>query len=479
VRLTAVILGIGLLAFSVSRARAGDPPEHITNVIFILADDLGWTDLGCFGSDLYETPNVDRLAREGMRFTNAYSACTVCSPTRAAVMTGKYPARLHLTNWIAGHNRPDAKLRVPDWTKYLAHEQVTLAEALKPAGYHTIHIGKWHLGPQGYWPTDQGFNLNIAGYDAGHPPSYYWPYRRSKGPGIPTLKLTEETKGQYLTDRLAYEAARAIHAAADRPFFLYLPTYQVHTPIQPKKEYVAHYEEKIKPGMRHTNADYAAMIQSMDELVGKVLRTLDELKIGDRTAVFFTSDNGGLSHHLNTRAGPTINAPLRAGKGSAYEGGVRVPLIVRWPGVVRPGNACDEPVLSNDYYKTILEMAGTSGDERHNADVDGLSLVPLLKDPASRLARDAIYWHYPHYHPGGATPYGAIRSRDWKLVEFYEDDHVELYNLKDDLSEKHDLAATMPEKAGELRSRLHAWRDRVGAQMPTINPDYRPKNDGT
>lgn len=446
------------------------------NVIFLLIDDLGWTDVGCFGSDLYETPNIDRLAREGMRFTNGYSACTVCSPTRSAVMTGKYPARLHITDWISGHKRPYAKLQVPDWTMHLPHAEVTVAEALKPLSYSTTHIGKWHLGPEGYWPTDQGFDVNIAGCHAGSPPSYYWPYSRDKGnnKGIPTLKLTKETEGQYLTDRLADEAAAAIRANKDRPFYLYLPTYQVHTPIQPKKEYVAKYEAKIKPGMRHTNANYAAMVQSMDELVGKVLRTLDELKIADKTVVFFTGDNGGLSH---TKGGPTNNAPLRAGKGSTFEGGVRVPLVVRWPGVVRPGSVCEEPVLSIDYYPTILEITGVKGDAKHNASVDGLSLVSLLKAPQGKLDRDAIYWHYPHYHPGGATPYGAIRARDWKLVEFYEDNRVELYNLKEDIGEQNDLAAKMPEKAKELRERLHAWRSKVCAQMPTPNPDYNPAKE--
>jgi arylsulfatase A-like enzyme len=283
--------------------------------------------------------------------------------------------------------------------------------------------------------------------------------------------LTKETEGQYLTDRLADEAAKAIRASSAQPFFLYLPTYQVHMPIQPKPEYVTVYEQRIKPGMKHANAKYAAMVQSLDELVGKVLDTLDELGIVDRTVVFFTSDNGGLSHVWGLKGGPTNNTPLRAGKGSAYEGGVRVPLIVRWPGAVRPGTTCEEPVLSIDYYKTILEITGATGDPTHNADVDGVSLAPLLKDPSAQLPREAIYWHYPHYHPGGATPYGAIRSRDWKLIEYYEDNRVELYNLINDLSEKKNMAAAMPEKAKDLRNRLHAWRASVGAQMPTINPD--------
>ncbi len=280
-----------------------------------------------------------------------------------------------------------------------------------------------------------------------------------------------------MTDRLGDEAVRLLRENRQQPFFFYLATYQVHTPIEPKQAYVPAYEARLRPGLRHDNPRYAAMVQSMDEFVGKVLGALDELGLSDRTVVLFTSDNGGLSHLGGQRRGPTNNAPLRLGKGSAYEGGVRVPLIVRWPGVTTPGSVCEEPVMSIDYYPTILEMAGVSGDAQHNAEVDGRSLVPLLKDPKSTLPRDAIYWHYPHYHPGGATPYGAVRARDWKLIEFYEDMHVELYHLKDDVGEKSDLAQKMPEKAAELRQRLHAWRQAVGAQMPTPNPQYDPTKD--
>ena len=477
-------LAVGAMAILSELAGAAAPPREKLNVVFILIDDLGWTDVGCFGSDLYETPHVDRLAREGVRFTNAYSACTVCSPTRAAVMTGRYPARLHVTDWIAGHDRPYAKLRIPDWTKHLPLKEVTIAEALKPAGYATGHVGKWHLGNRGHWPTDQGFDWNVAGYEAGQPPSYYWPYQRG-GRGIPTLELTPETEGWHLGNRLALEAANFIRANRDRPFFLYLPTYEVHTPIEPKKEYVPKFEARVKPGMKHTNPRYAALVYGMDAIVAKVLQALDEVGIADRTVVFFTSDNGGLSHINGVKQGPTDNTPLRAGKGSAYEGGVRVPLVVRWPGVVEPGTVCHEPVLSIDYFPTILEMTGAQGgaepkaesDAQGKAEVDGESIVPLLKNPQATLARDAIYWHYPHYHPGGATPYGAIRAGDWKLIEFYEDMHVELYNLREDLGEKNDLASKMPQKARQLRDRLHTWRTAVGAQMPSANPAYDPEKD--
>lgn len=437
-------------------ARAADRPP---NVVVILIDDLGWTDLGCYGSDLYETPNVDRLASRGMRFTDAYAACTVCSPTRAALLTGKYPARLHLTDWIHGHPRPDAKLLPPEWTEALPHSEVTLAEALKPAGYVSASIGKWHLGDAAdRWPTHHGFDRNVAGFGLGSPPSYFSPYR------IPTLD--DGPAGEYLTDRLAEEAVRFIEASKDRPFLLYLPHYAVHTPLQAKRELIAKYERKIKPGMRHRNATYAAMIHSMDQAVGRVVGAIDRLGLAEETLIVFTSDNGGLE-----LGGVTENAPLRAGKGSAYEGGVRVPLIVRWPGEVPEGTACHEPVISNDLFPTILEIAGLAA--RDDA-TDGRSLARLLRDPGATLDRGALFWHYPHYHPGGATPYSAIRARDWKLVEFFEDGRVELYHLSEDIGERHDLAPAMPARANELRSRLEAWRKGVGAQRPRPNPGYDP-----
>ncbi|HEY8504251.1 MAG TPA: sulfatase [Gemmataceae bacterium] len=439
-------------------AGAGDRPP---NVVLILADDLGWTDLGCFGSDLHETPNLDRLAAQGTKFTAAYAACTVCSPTRAAILTGKYPARLHVTDWIHGHRRPFARLLPPKWTEHLPRDEVTIAEVLKTAGYATGHVGKWHLGDkQEGWPGAHGFDVNAGGTERGSPPSYFSPYK------IPSLP--DGPEGEYLTDREAAEAERFIEAHKDGPFFLYLPHHAVHTPIQAKKGLTARYRAKVKPGMRHQNPAYAAMVHSLDDAVGRVLDKLEAMKLADRTVVIFTSDNGG-----QRLRNITTNVPLRAGKGSAYEGGVRVPLIIRWPGVTRPGSVCAEPVISCDYYPTILEITGAKGEREHDRHVDGVSIVPLLKDPAARLERDALFWHYPHYHPGGATPYGAVRAGDWRLVEFYEDNRAELYNLKEDVGEENDLAARMPEKAAELRRRLHAWREAVGAQMPVPNPDAK------
>jgi arylsulfatase A len=447
---------LGILLFSAWAQAAEERPP---NIVFILIDDMGWTDLGIQGSDLYETPHIDGLAKRGMRFTNAYSACTVCSPTRAAVMTGRYPARLHITDWIHGTQAPKAKLAIPDWTQYLPLEETTIAEVLHARGYATASIGKWHLGDEPeYFPDRQGFDLNVAGCGRGQPPSYFSPY------GIATIQ--DGAKGEYLTDRLTDEACRFITEHREQPFLLYLPHYCVHTPLQAKPALVEHYQSKASAGLRHQNAKYAAMIKSLDESVGRILATLEEAGIAQRTIVFFTSDNGGLLQS-------TSNVPLRAGKGSSYEGGVRVPLAIHWPGVTRPGSTSSEPVISVDYFPTILEMTATTRSAATST-IDGTSLAPVLQNADAKLAREEIYWHYPHYHPGGATPYGAVRARDWKLIEFYEDQHVELYNLADDLSETHDLASQMPEKAGELRTRLAAWRSDVGAQMPTPNPQYDP-----
>jgi arylsulfatase A-like enzyme len=433
-------------------------PSRPPNFIFILADDLGWRDLGCQGSRFYETPNLDRLAREGMRFTQAYSACTVCSPTRACILTGKYPARLHITDWIPGHARPYAKLRVPDWTMHLPLEAANLARVLKPAGYATASIGKWHLGGRDFWPEQQGFDLNLAGCERGQPPSYFSPYK------IPTLP--DGPVGEFLTDRECAEALKWIEQQRDQPFFLYLPHHAVHTPLMGKTNVVAKYAAKARPDSPPHNPTYAALVESVDDSVGRILQKLEELGLAANTVIFFTSDNGGLV--LNQ---VTSNLPLRAGKGSAYEGGVRVPLIIKWPGRARPGSVCDVPVISADFFPTVLEMAGLKPPP--GAAVDGESLVPLLRESGG-LKRNSLYWHYPHYHPGGATPYSALRQGDWKLIEFLEDDHVELYNLKADIGEQNDLAKTMPEKAAQLRQQLHAWRRRVGAQMPTPNPDYDP-----
>ncbi len=435
-------------------------PRQPLNFIVILVDDWGGTDAGCFGSKFYRTPNIDRLAGEGMRFTQAYSACTVCSPSRAALLTGKYPARLHITDWIAGHKRPWAKLAVPDWRMYLPLEEKTIAEALKPSGYATAHIGKWHLTPPGgdasYLPDQQGFDVNLGGTHRGQPPSYFSPY------GLETLK--DGPKGEYLTDREQAEASAFIRTNKERPFFIYLAHYTVHTPLQAPAEKIAKYLAIADEKAPQHNAVYAAMIESLDDNIGRLMKTLEETGVADRTVVMLTGDNGGLIRSTNTNLG------MRAGKGSAYEGGVRVPLIVRWPGVTRAGSVCATPVIGCDVYPTVLEMAGLTSEK-----VDGESIVKLLQGGA--LKRDDLYWHYPHYHPGGATPYSAVRHRDWKLIEFHEDGRAELYNLRRDPEEKVDLSSRQPRVKRDLLARLAAWRKQVGAQMPTANPNYDPMNE--
>ncbi len=376
----------------------------------------------------------------------------------------KYPARLRVTDWIHGERHPKARLRIPDWNHALPREQVTLAQALAPAGYTSAAIGKWHLGDgPSHYPTTYGFDVNVAGFGAGSPSSYFSPY------DMPTL--ADGPPAEYLTDRLADEACRFVERHRDGPFFLYWAHYAVHDPLQAKPDQVERFRRKLRPGLRHDNPVYAAMIASLDDAVGKLCAKLDELGIADQTVVFFTSDNGGLINAARVRT--TSNAPLRAGKGSVYEGGVRVPLIVRWPGVVAPGGVCDEPVIGTDYYPTVLEITASKGDDEHDRTLDGRSLVPLLRDPKAHLDREAIYWHYPHYHGGGATPYGAVRAGDFRLVEFYEDQHVELYDLRDDIGETRDLLGDMPERAATLRTMLHDWRARVGAQMPSANPAFK------
>ena len=421
------------------------------NIIFMLVDDLGWTDLGSYGSKFYETPHIDRLAAAGMRFTDAYSACTVCSPTRASVLTGQYPARLHITDWIPGHVRTDVKLTVPAWTMQLEPGIPNLAASLKAAGYHTASIGKWHLGAEPYWPEKLGFDVNIAGYDRGQPPSYFSPYQ------IPTL--SDGPKNEFLSDRLTTESIKFIEQNKDRQFFLYLPHYAVHTPLMAKPKVVAKYKAKMKLDARHQNAIYAGLIESVDDSVGRLTATLDELHLSERTLFIFTSDNGALKSISSSD-------PLREGKGSAYEGGVRVPLIVKWPGNIQAGIVSHTPVISTDFFPTLLATAGVADPVLPSG--DGVDLTPLFRQ-SGPLKREAIYWHYPHYHPGGATPYGAVREGDFRLIEFYEDMRVELYNLREDIGESNDLASALPSKAAAMRQKLHDWRDRVHAQMPIAN----------
>jgi arylsulfatase A-like enzyme len=453
------------LAVSSSAGWAADRVRP--NVIVILVDDLGWADLGCYGSRFHQTPHLDRMAREGLRFTDAYSACTVCSPTRAALLTGKSPARLHLTDWIAGHPAPKAKLLPPDWSKRLDPSEPTVASRLKTAGYATASIGKWHLGAE-TTPEAYGFDVNVAGDHRGQPPRYVAPYDLPKLPDGPA--------GEFLTDRECSEALAFIEKNRSQPFFLYLPHYAVHTPIAGKTNVVAKYEARTPDHQR--NPVYAALLESVDDSVGRIRAQLDTLGLATNTVILFTSDNGGLVMGGDRR--PTSNFPLRSGKGDVYEGGVRVPLLAVWPGVTKPGTTTSTPVQSVDVYPTVLEIAGVEDAAGHER--DGASLVPLLQGKG--IAARSLYWHYPHYHPGGATPYGAVRSGDWKMIQFYESGHVELYNLASDLAEQQDLANAIPEKANALAKELAEWRTRVGAQMPVPNPNHepaalRPRADGS
>lgn len=439
--------------------------EKPMNFVVFLIDDMGWTDLGCYGSDLYETPNIDRLAAEGIRFTQGYAACTVCSPTRAAIMTGKYPARINLTDWISGHKRPYAKLQVPDWQMYLDTTERTVAELLRERGYATASVGKWHLGDDpAYWPPNQGFDVNIGGYRYGAPGSYFYPYHGNRRDRKHPPNLSAGDPGEYLTHRLTEEAEQFIRANRDSPFFLYLPYYAVHTPLQAPDSLTAHYREKMTPGALHNNPVYAAMVHSVDQGVGAILDLLESEDLSGNTVVFFTSDNGGL-----VLRDVTDNTPLRSGKGSPYEGGVRVPVVIKHPGLESMGQTCTVPVVTMDLPRTILSLCGI---EAHAP--DGMDLTPLLEDPNGRRPGRALYWHYPHYHPGGATPYSAIRSGRYRLIEFFEDGRLELYDLESDLGEQQDLSKAKPDIAANLLRNLRSWRAEMDAQLPRVNPNHRP-----
>ncbi|MBE7539855.1 MAG: sulfatase [Opitutaceae bacterium] len=443
-----------LLLLSPGAAKAAPP-----NIIFILIDDMGAADGGCFGSRYYQTPNLDQLAADGVKFTRAYASCAVCSPSRAAILTGKAPARLHLTDWIPGEKEPaGSRLLLPAWQKSLPLSEVTLAEVLKAHGYATASIGKWHLGG-GHSPRDYGFDINIGGGDTGQPASYFWPYgRKGQAHEVPGLAERGGSPGEYLTDRLTNEALRFIEDHRTRPFFLYLPHYAVHGPLMGKPEDIEN-ASKHAPADGQGNAVYAAMLRSVDDSVGRLRQKLRDLHLEENTIVVFTSDNGGAVHFGNPPA--TANGALRLGKGYPYEGGLRVPLLMWAPGVKR-GTVCDTPVISHDFLPTLLELAGLPPVSHA---IDGMSFASVLRGH-SDLSRDALFWHYPHYWFGGkVSPYSVAHVGDWKLIRFYEDNHEELYNLRDDPSEKEDLARTHSEKRRALGTRLDRWLKDVGAQM--------------
>ncbi|MBK8516118.1 MAG: sulfatase [Saprospiraceae bacterium] len=500
--------------------------EKKPNVIFFLVDDLGWTDLECYGSKFYETPSINALAETGVRFTNAYSACHVCSPTRASILTGKYPATLNLTDWLPGRNEfPFQKFSNAKINQHLPYDEVTIAKALKEDGYKTAIIGKWHLGEDPSNPMAHGFDMHIPDWAKGWPKDGYFAPFGMKG-------LEDSKDRDYLTDRLTDEALNYIETNRANPFFLYMSHYAVHDPIQGRKDLVEKYSRKLKNMEKNSspeyilegnpdnpdnpsreeldkllntidyepykilpndivkikqkqdNIEFAGMVESMDESLGGSQKKLKELSLEENTIIIFYSDNGGMSaanfgrpdrniaKNSLDKAFATSNLPLRGGKGWMYEGGIRVPLIIKWPGKGLQGAVSNIPVTSPDFFPTILEMLGIQTDNKAKDRTDGKSIVTLLKGKKT-LDRDAIFWHFPHYsNHGNQSPGGAVRSGDYKLIEYYENGSVQLFNLVNDLSEQNDLSLKEPEKVKELKTMLHKWRSKVDAKMMLPNPDY-------
>ena len=420
------------------------------NILFILMDDLGWADLGCYGSKFYETPNLDRLASEGLRFTNSYAACPVCSPTRASIMTGKYPGRLHITNFIPGRSpRPYAKLIPPEFEQQLPLAETTLAEALKAKGYATAEIGKWHLGNDGFTPDKQGFDLSFN--TAGRHLAGTWKVQAPH----------QARPGEDRADRLTAEAAEFAKKNSGKPFFIYLTHHLPHIPLEAHTEQVEKYKKKT-PSNGQYEPVYASMIETFDTLIGKLLKRLP-----DDTVVIFTSDNGGLTAREFEDKPTTSNLPLREGKGHLYEGGIRTPLIVRWPGVTKAGTVTDVPVSTVDWFATL------TGESKVH---DGESMMPVLRGQRPARPRP-LYWHYPHYSNQGGDPGAAVRLGDYKLIRFYDDERRELYNLREDPGEKVDIASKMSAKVKELDGLLSKWLKDINASMPTPNPKYDQKRE--
>ncbi len=515
------------LALASGYATGQENTKQPPNIVFFLVDDLGWTDVGCFGSRFYETPNIDRLAQEGVKFTNAYAACHVCSPTRSSILTGKYPARNNMTDWIRGRRDfPFQQYLNVRTGQALPFEEVTIAETLRGHGYATAAVGKWHLGEAPSTPDAHGFDWHIPrNWSRGAPNrTFHAPY------GLEGLEDAPE--GEYLTDRLTDEALGFIKDHRDQPFFLYLAHFAVHDPIHGRPDLVEKYEAKLKsnpprgdrpyilegnpdahePLSRETldrlihqegyegygvlpqrtvkikqyqdNTQFAGMVEAVDQSLGRILKALEEWDLADETIVVFFADNGGMAGMNVGRPTRTVTEdqldiafstsvlPLRGAKGWLYEGGVRVPCIVKWPGKGKQGTVSEAPIISTDFYPSLLDMAGLPlVEEQHR---DGVSIVPLLTG-ADSLSRDAIYWHFPHYsNHGMQPPASAIRSGDYKLIEYFENYNVQLFNLETDIGEQTNLAATMPQKVTELRTKLRTWRKEVDAQMNQLNPDYAP-----
>ena len=463
-----------LMPAGVATATVPDKP----NIILLYADDLGWTDLACYGSTFYETPNLDRLCAEGMKFTAAYANAGNCAPSRACLMSGQYVPR-HGVYTVGSKHRFDDRTKYPNVTpwnqrallavdnaKGLSPDKVTMAEMLKAAQYATAMFGKWHLGDRdrAQWPINQGFDVGFFQTGGSH-----WQIRCRPPPD------PKPDDGTYRSDWMTDRALDFIEANRERPFFLYLPDYLVHVPLEAKDDTIAKYKSKA-PTKWHANPVYAAMIEHLDRSFGRVLSKLDELALTENTLVLFFSDNGGVGSNKNRgrdhRGGITSNHPLRGMKGMLYEGGIRVPMIARWPGVIEPGTVCDTPVIGVDLYSTFLEVACGNAPDPAQQPLDGESLLPLMTGQKKALERQAIFWHMPGYLPARQAPATAMRAGDWKLIKNYEDGSIELYNLAEDISEENDLAAKLPNKAAELQATLKAWITATGARIPPRNPAY-------
>ncbi|GAB6009948.1 sulfatase [Dysgonomonas reticulitermitis] len=507
---------VALLGTGIAQSRQEE--EKPMNVVFFLVDDLGWADIGCYGSSFYETPNIDRFAREGVRFSGAYASCHVSSPSRASILTGKYPASINLTDWLPGRRDfPFQKLKNVEINQHLPYNVATIPKVLQKNGYKTAIYGKWHLGEDPQSIEKQGFDYHVpSGWNKGWPnKGYFSPY------GLEGLE--DGSEGEYLTDRLTTEALKYIEANKDQPFFLYLSHFAVHDQIEGRPDLVEKYKKKLadmsapqspafifegNPGtpvdnvlhqkyddyrifadrtvhikQHQDNVEFAGMVESMDESLGRVLDKLEELGIDDRTIVIFYSDNGGMgaANFFNPervikeknldKAFSTSNLPLRGAKGWNYEGGIRVPMIVKWPGKGLQNVVCDVPVTGPDFLPTILDMLNIPA--RCEIEADGVSITPLLKGE-TEIGRDAIFWHFPHYsNHGMQSPGGAVRCGDYKLLEYFETNTVQLFNLKDDIGEQHDLVSCEPDKVNELREMLHNWRKQVNAKMMEPNPEYK------
>lgn len=488
-----LLLSIGITPFA-SLLSTGCSEQTKPNIIFILLDDYGYTDLGCYGSTFYETPNIDKLAGEGVRFTDAYASCPVSSPTRASIMTGKYPVKTGITDWIPGRQAtrggsPGDRLLAEPFRLEMGLEEKTIAEALKENGYMTMISGKWHLGEtEEFWPENQGFDINKGGFSKGAPVrnktanGFFSPY------GNP--RLEDGPVGEYLTDRQTDEAINFIEGTGEKPFFLYLSYYAVHNPMQAKEEHIRKFTEKaesmglsgkeaftrerdwIRASMSNNFREriiqsypvYAAMIYSVDENIGRLLLRLEELGLSENTVIIFTSDNGGLS---TSEGSPTCNYPLRAGKGWLYEGGIRVPLIIKYPGKSRHGELIRTPVSSIDYFPTITEIAGISTGYE---EIDGVSILSLLE--SDNMKERPLFWHYPHYSNQGVEPGSAVRMGRFKLIDNFERECLELYDLEKDISEKNDISALNPIKTKELFKLLNDWRQATNAKMMLPNPNW-------